>query len=58
MQYRSRLTASVQQGLDYTAAWNMSMLQSADTQLAMQGVLAKTTPAFPQLSGATSKAKL
>ncbi|KAJ9115253.1 hypothetical protein QFC20_001120 [Naganishia adeliensis] len=48
---------SVQEGLDYTAAWNMSMLQSEipndyplqDTPKAMQGAMQKREPKFDDL---------
>ncbi|BEI86390.1 hypothetical protein CcaverHIS002_0606770 [Cutaneotrichosporon cavernicola] len=39
----------VDAGLAYQAAWNMGMLQTKDTQVAMKAQLAKTTPRFPNL---------
>jgi delta(3,5)-delta(2,4)-dienoyl-CoA isomerase len=39
----------VDAGLAYQAAWNMGMLQTKDTQVAMKAQLAKTSPRFPSL---------
>ncbi|WWD18439.1 hypothetical protein CI109_102891 [Kwoniella shandongensis] len=50
---------TVDEGLEYTATWNMAMLQSTDTSTAMKAVLKKQTPKFPHLSGSgEAKAKL
>ncbi|KAK4684337.1 hypothetical protein P7C73_g5842, partial [Tremellales sp. Uapishka_1] len=48
---------TVQDGLEYTAAWNMAMLQSVDTTLAMKASVSKLPPVFPPLAHA-DKAKL
>ncbi|KAK8858549.1 hypothetical protein IAR55_002778 [Kwoniella newhampshirensis] len=48
---------TVDEGLAYTAAWNMAMLQSMDTASAMKAVLTKQNPKFAPLSGGP-KAKL
>lgn len=43
---------SVEQGLQYVAAWNMSMLQSSDTAKAMSATLDKKPATFPGFSDA------
>ncbi|GAA5981435.1 hypothetical protein JCM11641_004762 [Rhodosporidiobolus odoratus] len=45
---------SVQEGLEYTQAWNMAMLQSADIPTALASFAGKTPPEFAKLP----KAKL
>ncbi|ORY31373.1 ClpP/crotonase-like domain-containing protein [Naematelia encephala] len=49
---------TIQEGLEYTAAWNMSMLQSVDTSIAMKATLAKKTAIYPPLNGSSRGAKL
>lgn len=47
---------SVQEGLDYTAAWNMSMLQSQDMQESLQAWGSKGKPArYANLNGVISR---
>ncbi|CAD6570898.1 MAG: hypothetical protein TREMPRED_000058 [Tremellales sp. Tagirdzhanova-0007] len=41
---------TVEEGLDYTATWNMGMLQSSDTSTAMKAALSKQTAIFAPLS--------
>jgi len=50
--------SSIQEGLTYTAAWNMSMLQSVDTGVAMKAVFKKKAAEFPALAPVSSRAKL